>query len=118
MNWDDPRVESIAEFLEDWHAAAADRSYRPRSGDSSTEAAARFLDVLEDLATTYSTGAVIVVAHGGITTDSLRTLLGHEQLMSRAPTLIDDGVPPCALTTLEKTDEGWVVRSIAVTDHL
>lgn len=118
MNWDDPKVESIEEFLEDWHAAAADRSYRPRSGDSSTEAAARFLEVLEDLATTYSTGAVIVVTHGGVTTDSLRTLLGDEQLRSRAPTLIDDGLPPCALTTLEQADEGWVVRSIATTDHL
>jgi len=118
MNWDNPDVESLETFLEDWHAASTDRSHQPRSGDSSTQAARRFLDALEDLATTYLTGTVIVVSHGGVTVDALRTLLGDRQLGCKAPTLIDSGVPACALTTLQRIGAGWTVRSIAATDHL
>ena len=118
MNWSDADVESLEAFLEDWHAASADRSHQPRSGDSSAQAARRFLDALEDLATTSLTGTVIVVSHGGVTVDALRTLLGDRQLGRRAPTLIDSGVPACALTTLQRIGEGWTVRSIAATDHL
>lgn len=116
--WSSPLCRALETFLEDWHAASADRSYQPRSGDSSTQAARRFLDALEDLATTSLTGTVIVVSHGGVTVDTLRTLLGDQQLERRAPTLIDSGVPACALTTLQRSGAGWTVRSIATTDHL
>jgi len=35
MNWDDPHVESLEEFLVEWRKASDDRDYVPRSGDSS-----------------------------------------------------------------------------------
>ena len=118
MNWDDPGTETIEAFLDDWRAATADRSHVPRSGDSSSQAAERFLEVLDDLAREHAAGTAIVVAHGGVTTDALRTLLGDDELRARAPSLLDDGVPCCALTTLESTGGGWRVASVAVTDHL
>jgi broad specificity phosphatase PhoE len=118
MNWDDPLAESIDDFLGDWRSATADRTYVPRSGDSSAEAASRFLAALDDLAMAHPTGTAIVVAHGGVTTDMLRTLLGDDELRARAPALIDDGVPSCAITTLHGTDDGWTVASIAATHHL
>jgi hypothetical protein len=93
MNWDDPLAESVEDFLRDWRVASADRAYVPRSGDSSAEAASRFLAALDDLAITHPTGTAILVAHGGVTTDALRTLLGDDELRARAPALIDDGCP-------------------------
>jgi broad specificity phosphatase PhoE len=117
MNWDDPLAESVEDFLRDWRVASADRAYVPRSGDSSAEAASRFLAALDDLAITHPTGTAILVAHGDVTTDALRTLLGDDELRARAPALIDDGVPSCAITTLHGTDDGWTVASIAATDH-
>jgi broad specificity phosphatase PhoE len=118
MNWGDSIEESIEDFLQDWRTASADRAYVPRSGDSSFEAASRFLEVLDDLAASYPSGTAIVVAHGGVTTDVLRTLLGDDELCAKAPALIDDGVPSCAITTLHASRDGWAVASIAVADHL
>jgi broad specificity phosphatase PhoE len=118
MNWGDSIAESVEDFLEDWRTASADRAYMPRSGDSSFEAASRFLGVLDDLAAAYPSGTAIVVAHGGVTTDVLRTLLGDDELCTKAPGLIDDGVPSCAITTLHASRDGWAVASIAVADHL
>jgi broad specificity phosphatase PhoE len=118
MNWEDPLAESIDDFLEDWRLATADRTYVPRSGDSSVEAASRFLAALDDLDALHPTGTAIVIAHGGVTTDMLRTLLGDDEVRARAPALIDDGVPSCAVTTLVRTRDGWVAVAIAATDHL
>jgi broad specificity phosphatase PhoE len=118
MNWGDSLAESIEDFLEDWRTASADRAYVPRSGDSSFGAASRFLEALDDLAAAHPSGTAIVVAHGGVTTDVLRTLLGDDELRTNAPALIDDGVPSCAITTLQGSNKGWAVASIAVVDHL
>ena len=118
MNWTDADGESIDEFLADWVRATADRSYTPRSGDSSHEAANRFLEALGDVAEAHRAGTVVVVAHGGVTTDTLRTLLGDGELSARAPRLRDQGVPCCAITTLQFGNGVWSVPSIAVTGHL
>jgi len=118
MNWSGPDAETIEAFLEDWRAATTDRSHEPRSGDSSHAAAARFLAVLDELATAHDEGTAIVVAHGGVTTDALRDLLGDEELRSRHPTVVEDGVPSGALTTLTAIEGGWQVDAIAVTSHL
>lgn len=72
MNWDDQAVESIEDFLDEWRATSHDRSYRPRRGDSSRQAASRFLAVLADIAADRPAGRAIVVTNGGVTTDLLR----------------------------------------------
>lgn len=118
MNWTGADGESIEQFLDDWQRASSERSYVPRSGDSSAEAATRFREALGDLATAHPAGTVVVVTHGGVTTDALRTLLGDEELLARAPGLLDDGVPCCAITTLRRDAEQWSVDSIAETIHL
>jgi len=118
MNWSDAGVEPIEDFLLDWGRASLDRSYRPRSGDSSHAAAERFLQALDEVAVAHAQGTVVVVAHGGVTTDALRTLLGDDELHARAPGLIDEGVPCCAITTLSCHERAWIVESIASTDHL
>jgi broad specificity phosphatase PhoE len=118
MNWDDPRVESIEDFLDEWRATSRDRSYLPRNGDSSRQAASRFLAVLAEIAADCSAGRAIVVTHGGVTTDLLRDLLGDAGLRSRSPSLIEEGVPCCGVTTLQAVAGGWAAKSIAVCDHL
>jgi broad specificity phosphatase PhoE len=117
MNWECDAAQPIDEFLREWRKASVDRSYRPRGGDSSRHAASRFVAVLDALAESHS-GTAIVVTHGGVTTDALRTLVGDSTVRALAPALIDDGTPCCAVTTLAMADGGWVVESIADTDHL
>ena len=61
-------------------------------------AAERFLAALHNM---RSTGTVIVVvAHGGVTVDALRTILGDEALLSKRPGSISEGVPGGAVTQL------------------
>jgi broad specificity phosphatase PhoE len=43
-------------------------------------------------------GTVVAVTHGGVTIDLLRTLLGDESLPAL---LLRDGIPACALTTIQ-----------------
>lgn len=116
MNWEG-QEQTLDEFLSEWRRASMDRSFTPQCGDSSGEAADRFLAVLTELATTGDEGDIAVVAHGGVTVDAIRTVLGDETLLSQQPALIDEGVPPCAITVFNYTHGEWVVE-LPSTQHL
>jgi len=118
MNWAGPPLESIEEFLLEWRRSSRDRSHRPSRGDSSEQAAHRFLAALDDIARDQTDGLVVVVAHGGVTVDLVRTLVGDESLLMSAPTLIDEGVPGGAITALRHLPDGWDVDSLPSTSHL
>lgn len=119
MNWEDDAVQSLPEFLADWQRASTDRTYVPRLGDSSLDAAARFLEALEDIRARGGGDTVlVVVAHGGVTVDALRTLVGDGRIEQEHPALIGDGVPCGAITTLVAVQDGWEVAGVASTAHL
>lgn len=106
-NWEEG--QSREEFMADWAESVRDRDYTPRTGVSSHEAGARFRALLLDYASVP--GPIAVTTHGGATVDLLRTLLGDEAV---PPGLLYDGVPSCAVTTLEDL----TVIDIASTKHL
>ena len=110
MNWAGEPEQTLAAFASEWRRASADRSFVPRSGDSSEQAAARLLAAVADLAEQAGDdGQVVVVTHGGVTVDAIRTLLGDERVRAQRPSLIDDGVPSCAVTTFRQEAVGWSV---------
>ena len=118
MNWDDDTKMSLEEFLAEWHRASSDRSFMPRSGDSSDQAADRFIGALREIAAAAADGDdIVVVAHGGVTVDSLRTLVGDERLEREQPDLISNGVPCCAVTELLWDGSDSEVR-LPATGHL
>ncbi|WP_406260287.1 histidine phosphatase family protein [Streptomyces chartreusis] len=106
-NWEEG--QSFEEFMADWAKSVRDRDYVPRNGVSSREAGAQFRAFLLDYAS--KPGPIAVTTHGGVTVDLLRTLLGDEAVTSE---LLDEGVPSCAVTTLENLE----VIDIASTKHL
>jgi hypothetical protein len=66
-----------------------------------------------------STGSVaVVVAHGGVTVDALRAILGDETLLGKRPELISDGVPSGAITQLVWRGPNREPTIIAATGHL
>ena len=118
MNWADDARMSLDDFLAEWRRSSSDRTYVPRSGDSSEQAAERFLDALREfVATAANDDDIIVVAHGGVTVDCMRTLVGDERLEREQPNLISDGVPCCAVTELLWDGSDWDVR-LPSTGHL
>jgi broad specificity phosphatase PhoE len=118
MNWTDDSGMMLEQFLEEWEAATRDRQYQPRCGDSSAQAGARFEKALLRYADRHSDGTVVVVTHGGVTTDLLRTVVGDDPLRVRAPRVIEDGVPGGAFTTLRRTSSDWIVDSVATVGHI
>jgi broad specificity phosphatase PhoE len=118
MNWTAGSGLSLEEFLREWEATTRDRHHAPRCGDSSLVAGARFERALRGCADAHPHATVIVVTHGGVTTDFLRTVTGDEHVRELAPDIIDGGVPPGAFTTIRRTSDSWVIDAVASTAHL
>jgi hypothetical protein len=59
-----------------------------------------------------------VVAHGGVTVDTLRTIAGDQHVQASRPGLLTDGVPCGAITVLERTGLRWQVNQLPSTAHL
>ena len=119
MNWQGAQYQALDDFLADWQVATNDRCYVPRSGDSSAQAAARFIEAITELTDQMPTGATLAVfAHGGVTVDTLRTITGDDSIQLSRPELLTDGVPCGAITVLERTDLTWQVTQLPATAHL
>jgi broad specificity phosphatase PhoE len=107
VNWEG--TEPLDRFLADWDWSTRDRDFVPGGGESSRSAGERLRGFVAGLA--GGPGPVAAVSHGGVTTDLLRTLAGDDAL---PPRLLDDGIPACAITTLEDLE----VIAIAHIGHL
>jgi broad specificity phosphatase PhoE len=119
MNWEGEEHQALEDFLAEWQVATNDRSYVPRSGDSSEQAAARFIGAINELANQLPIdGTLAVVAHGGVTVDTLRTIAGDDNIQACRPELLTDGVPSGAITVLERSGLTWQVNELPSTAHL
>ena len=119
MDWDGEQHQALEDFLAEWHVATHDRYYVPRSGDSSEQAAARFIEAITELTKQVPTEAALaVVAHGGVTVDTLRTIAGDAKIQASRPELLTDGVPCGAITILERSGRTWQVNQLPSTAHL
>ena len=85
MNWDDDASIGLDDFLTEWQRATDHRTHQPAVGDSSIDAGSRFLDAILDLEH-HDAEVVVVVAHGGVTVDVLRTIAGDAPVRARTPT--------------------------------
>lgn len=118
LNWDGDEAQSIESFIADWERTTRDRNFVPARGDSSRQAAQRMLGAIRDIADRHHAATAVVVTHGGITVDLLRSLLGDDRLAAVAPSLLTSGVPCCALTILWWTGTTWLIDRIASEEHL
>jgi broad specificity phosphatase PhoE len=107
VNWDG--TQTLAAFLAEWDRSTHDRDFVLGNGESSRSAGERLRGFLA--AHTGGSGQIAAVAHGGVTTDLLRTLLGDAVL---PPRLLGEGIPSCAVTTFDDLR----VVTVASTGHL
>jgi broad specificity phosphatase PhoE len=107
LNWDG--TQAFDAFLAEWDRSTEDRDLVLGNGESSRSAGERLRLFLAGLS--GGSSRVAVVSHGGVTVDLLRNLLGNDGLPAR---LMADGIPPCAITTLDDLH----VVGIAATGHL
>jgi broad specificity phosphatase PhoE len=111
LNWDGSIP--LDAFMALWARTTHDRDLVPPwtapGRQSSRQAGARLQAFLASMPD--RSGPVAAVTHGGVTIDVLRNLLGDDAL---PPTVLEAGIPPCAITTLD----GPTVISIASQAHL
>lgn len=100
MNWPGEPQQSWEDFQREWERSTIDRDFRPVSGDSSHMAGGRFAAFLEERHAARPAGRIIIVAHGGVTIDLLRTWFGDERVRELAPGAIEHGVAPCGITRI------------------
>lgn len=117
MEWAADTGLPLSSFLSEWQRATQDRDYRPRHGESSTEAATRMYSAVMQIAGQHGPRHVAVVSHGGVTIDFLRTLLGDVEVEARAPGLTDHGVPGGAITDVRVVGSELTV-SVPALDHI
>jgi broad specificity phosphatase PhoE len=116
MNGEGPAAQPMDDFAAEWRRSLAERSYIPLYGDSSWMAGERFLSALAEMRSKATVS--VAVAHGGVTVDALRTIIGDEVLVAANPGIIDDGVPGGAITELVWSGREWEPKRIATTGHL
>lgn len=128
MNWGDgDTTQSLDDFLREWARATQVRDFTPSHGDSSEAAGDRFRSLLEELVGRHdrsaeSTGRdgapVVLVAHGGVTVDLLRTLFGDEAVRAACPNAIEQGVPSCGVTRVLSREGRSVLKALGSVTHL
>lgn len=115
FNWGDIPGQSFEQFLKIWRQTILDRHYQPVQGDSSHTAANRLIESILHKANSIDEQRVILVSHGGVISDTIRSLLGDEQA-GKAGSLIlhSSGVSHCSITTL--TEEKGKIRVVSCDD--
>lgn len=105
LNWPGEPAQTRAEFRREWDRTTAEREYQPAFGDLSRDAGDRFASLLTALHDRLPAGRVIVVAHGGVTVDLVRTWFGDNLVNALAPTSIAHGIASCAVSAIALDDE-------------
>jgi broad specificity phosphatase PhoE len=117
VNWWNEAEVSRDAFVADWVRSTRDRDYTPAGGDSSRAAGDRFAAFLGDLYRRLPEGRVLIVSHGGVTIDLVRTWFGDERVEAFAIGAIEHGIPPCALTWITLSGDGRTLHMLG-TDAL
>ena len=117
INWWGEAGQTRDVFRADWERSTTDRNYQPVLGDSSRTAGDRFAAFLAELHQRLPSGRALVVAHGGVTIDLVRTWFGDDCVEAMAQGAIAHGVPPCAITRITLDGDRRSLEFLAA-DHL
>lgn len=122
VNWGDDPDQSLEDFLAMWQRASADRSWQPPVGDSSINSGRRLESVIQSLSSAEDSH-VVLVTHGGVTTDFLRNVFSDKVLSEYAGDVdltLDSHIKECSVTIIEfETDtKRLTLKQFASTLHL
>ena len=82
--------QSLDEFLAEWERSTRERDYEPRGGTSSRVAGESFLQGCADAIRSAVDQDMVVVSHGGVTTDALCNLVSDEALLGHSVDILTD----------------------------
>lgn len=122
VNWGDDPNQSFEEFLSMWVKSSQDRAWQPPVGDSSVSAGKRLEQVISDIHS-IEDEHIVLVTHGGITTDFLRNAFRSEELnrfISDFESTLDENIKECSITIVEAglNNPKLKLVELAYIDHL
>ncbi len=122
VNWGDDPNQSFENFLSMWVKASQNRIWQPPVGDSSLNAGKRLEKVISDMLSNEDKH-VVLVTHGGITTDFLRSAFRIEKLnqfISDFESTLDENIKECSITIVEGDPNNPKLKlvELACIDHL
>lgn len=120
INFGDDPNQKKEQFLADWKKTTLDRNYVPMLGQSSMDAGQRMKKFLDTLPLSHEN--IILVSHGGIISDLLRTLFGDSFV---SPLLFNRKknrqfhIDHCSITYLTRSNNSkFDLKLINFIDHL
>jgi len=124
VNWGDDPNQKFEYFLDMWNKSNMDRDWQPPVGDSSRKSGERLKQAIFKLIkNTNNDSHIILVTHGGITTDFLRNVFDINELnkfISDFETTLDNNIKECSITTLEVDEKLSSIKllDLAYINHL
>jgi broad specificity phosphatase PhoE len=122
VNWGDDTNQSFEDFLSMWTKASQERDWQPPVGDSSVSTGKRLEKVISDMLSNKDEH-VVLVTHGGITTDFLRNAFKSKdlnQFISDFESTLDENIKECSITIVEADPNNLKLKLIELAniDHL
>ena len=121
MNWGNIPNEPFEEFLKEWEYSNTHRDYKPNAGISSLRAGKNAIDVINDLNTKLKNKNVLIVTHGGLICDFLRSTFDEKELSKHNPEFmqkLDQLIHECSITTITIEKNKFKLKEIGATGHL
>jgi len=122
VNWGDDPKQTFPDFLSMWNTSSLERNWQPPVGDSSIHSGQRLEKIIHDLMNEKDEH-IVLVTHGGITTDFLRNVFTDDQLnhfIKEFDLTLDENIQECSVTIVEADGEKQTLtlKKLASTDHL
>jgi broad specificity phosphatase PhoE len=118
MEWEND--ETFDEFIAEWSKSDLDRSFQPKTGESSVNKG-NIMKVVIDELTHNIDGDVLLVTHGGAIGDLLRNLFGEDNVPHRidpitnAPHVL---ISECSVTIIELNNGKFELKKLNDISHL
>ncbi|MEO8581423.1 MAG: histidine phosphatase family protein [Patescibacteria group bacterium] len=111
MNWGSDPAQTFPNFLKEWRRGSHDREWQPPTGDSSLRSGERLEKIIREYLQSEHEH-IVLVTHGGITTDFLRN--------QDFDVTLDVNIKECSITIIEADLSVGKTRLIALAsiDHL
>jgi broad specificity phosphatase PhoE len=119
LEWE--KDEPLEEFISQWGKSDLNRNYQPIIGESSVEKGRIMRKVIDELASKYTDGNILIVTHGGAIGDLLRNLFGQKTLpdeidpVTKAPHI---PISECSITVVEKENDSFTLVRLNDISHL
>ncbi len=118
LNWGDNPNQSFDDFLQEWQQTTIDRNYQPSAGDSSLNAGERLKKVLIELSATNIGKNIVLVTHGGVIADLLRSLFSEEYIKTFYPDFLQIGLLECSITHIIEYEGKYELKAVNFVKHL